>query len=240
MRDPLYRENGFEVLPWFCGDDERAHLERFAERLIAARLGSSPMPRLLWVRVDEDELDHLDGGLLSRAREAASRCLGVSAHALEVRARLFVKPPRVGAAVPWHQDEAYGSPELDLPQANVWIPLADVDEASGCLRVVPGSHRGPLLQHRPTVHPLTLELDGPPPAGAISLPVAAGGATVHDRRTVHASWPNTSAARRTAVVLVCLGPARRREAPLQMPSLAALHTASQARSNLGRPGAVPA
>ena len=234
MPDPAYPEDGYEILPRFCDTEELARLERFAERLIASRLGAAPMPRLLWVRVDEAELNELDARLLARARHAASRCLGVSAETLEVRARLFVKPARVGAAVPWHQDEAYSTPELDQPQANVWIPLADVDEASGSLRVVPGSHRGPLLPHRPTAYPLTLEIDAPPPAGAVSLPVAAGGATVHDRRTVHASWPNRSAARRTAVVFVCLGPATLREAPLHMPWLAELQPAGAARSNLGK------
>jgi len=52
------------------------------------------------------------------------------------------KPPREGAAFEWHQDGPYHkstSPSSRLLAA--WIALDDADEDSGCMWMVPGSHR---------------------------------------------------------------------------------------------------
>ena len=54
--------------------------------------------------------------------------------------KLFAKPPRIGAPFPLHQDWAYFPTERDSMIAAV-IHVSAADEESGCLRVVPGSHR---------------------------------------------------------------------------------------------------
>ena len=54
--------------------------------------------------------------------------------------KLFAKPPGIGAPFPLHQDWAYFPTERDSMIAAV-IHVSAADEASGCLRVVPGSHR---------------------------------------------------------------------------------------------------
>jgi hypothetical protein len=59
-------------------------------------------------------------------------------------------------AFPWHQDSQYYSAAFRQGARNgaetaaahvvtAWIPLVDVDEANGCLWVIPGSHRWGLL-----------------------------------------------------------------------------------------------
>jgi hypothetical protein len=53
------------------------------------------------------------------------------------------KPPRFGAATPWHQDEAYAPPEVDYGKGggfgvvNSWMPLQDATVESGCMQFVP-------------------------------------------------------------------------------------------------------
>jgi hypothetical protein len=234
MLERTYREDGFVVLPRFCDDAELAALEAVVADLVRDRTGGDDrLPRLLWVRLSAEERDRLAPGILARAREVAARCLGVAS--VEVEARLFVKPPHVGAPVPWHQDEAYNDPWIDQPQANVWIPLDAVDEQTGCLRVVPGSHRAGRVTHRRAAQPLTLEVDGPAPPGAVALPLRRGDASIHDRGLLHSSGANAGEQRRTAVVLTCRGPARRRSAPLDAPWLADL-LGSVPRSNLAGGG----
>ncbi|MBO3747350.1 phytanoyl-CoA dioxygenase family protein [Streptosporangiaceae bacterium NEAU-GS5] len=50
--------------------------------------------------------------------------------------------------LPWHQDAQFygaGTEHLLWQMAQVWLPLVDADADSGCLAVVPGSHRWGLI-----------------------------------------------------------------------------------------------
>lgn len=47
---------------------------------------------------------------------------------------------------PWHQDSQYYGPlTRHMAIVTAWVPLVDVDEANGCLWVIPGSQRWGLL-----------------------------------------------------------------------------------------------
>ena len=57
--------------------------------------------------------------------------------------------------VPWHQDSGYfGVESRHAVIPGCWMPLVPVDEANGCLQIVPGSHRTGLHEH----HALRVEL----------------------------------------------------------------------------------
>ena len=62
-------------------------------------------------------------------------------HPISMGVELFGKPSRVGSEVPFHQDNAY----FKYPVANctltVWVALADVTEANGCVRYLKGTHK---------------------------------------------------------------------------------------------------
>src|SRR5229473_167145 len=59
----------------------------------------------------------------------------------------LIKPPRIGADKPWHQDAAYfrvSDPGLIV---GVWIALDPALRMNGCMEVVPGSHLGGAVPH---------------------------------------------------------------------------------------------
>ncbi|MGB1034758.1 MAG: phytanoyl-CoA dioxygenase family protein, partial [Primorskyibacter sp.] len=62
-------------------------------------------------------------------------------------AKLNTKAPDGGAAVEWHQDWAF-YPHTNDDLLAVGLFLEDVTEDMGALMVLPGSHRGPVLDHR--------------------------------------------------------------------------------------------
>lgn len=157
-------------------------------------------------------------GYETRATAWARQLVGQTA-TLDYDQFLVKKPRRTDAVFAWHQDLGYwptGTP--DTVTATFSLALDDADEATGCLRVVPGSQREPALRpHRPA-HPVGD--GGPARDGASSrershilvaevtdadevvpLPVRRGDVTVHDERIVHGSSGNaTDRWRRTCVL----------------------------------------
>ena len=103
-------------------------------------------------------------------------------------------------ATPLHQDWNMVD-ETRHVNFSVWVPLQDVDHNSGCLHVLPGSHRwfGTLRgANMPSVY-----VSLPPPLWhtAPALRVAAGTAVVFAVNVFHASEPNLTGQPRPAVHL---------------------------------------
>ncbi len=145
-------------------------------------------------------------GYETRAAGWARRLVGETA-TLDYDQFLVKKPGRTDAVFAWHQDLGYwptGTP--DTTTATFSLALDDADEATGCLRVVPGSQREPTLRpHRPAhasrdrSHVLAAELTDADEV--VPLPVRRGDVTVHDERIVHGSPGNaTDRWRRTYVI----------------------------------------
>ena len=204
----------------------------FAERIcgvaggyldLTSRYDSESEARLPQVLLPELALPEL--GRTNFVRNAAAigaRLLGVPVAGIRVACHLIAKPARSGAETPWHQDEAYWDPAHDHRAVSVWMPLDDADAASGCLAFLPGSHRGGVLEHHhiggdDQIQGLVAPgVDG---AGAITCPVIAGSATVHDRRTLHASGPNVSDRARRACIAVAQTKPSPRAVPYSRPWL---------------------
>jgi hypothetical protein len=113
------------------------------------------------------------------------------------------KPARVGAPLPWHQDEAYWDPGYDYIALGCWMPLDEATIESGCMSMIPGGHLHGILTHShinddPTVRGLEASPDPADAARAVPLPTPAGGAVMHHRRMPHMSGPNVSAKVRRA------------------------------------------
>ena len=100
----------------------------------------------------------------------------------------------------WHQDNGYW--KLDPPDAmSLWIALDDVDEANGCMRFVPGSHKAGEVGHmRAGQYIAQLKADADESL-AVPAPMPAGWGLVHHCRTLHNTKPNHTTRQRRAWVM---------------------------------------
>lgn len=113
---------------------------------------------------------------------------------LAFASRFWIKGGQDGSYVSWHQDSAYfGLDPHDL--VTVWLALTDSVPENGCLRVLPGTHRGEAFGHVETFHEDNLlargqEIRGIDDSGAVDLSLRAGQFSCHHERIVHGSMPN--------------------------------------------------
>ena len=133
--------------------------------------------------------------LISHPRlvDAAEQLCGPEVIASSVY-RLRPKIPNYGyGAVPWHQDSSYFEPYCDQALVlTAWVPLVDADEANGCMWVIPGTHRLPVIKHRMHESGRYLEIADAdlPPGERVCCPVRKGGALLITNRMVHGSFEN--------------------------------------------------
>lgn len=113
---------------------------------------------------------------------------------------IFAKDARNPSYVSWHQDSAYFglTPHNEV---TAWVALTDASTEMGCLRIAPGSHRGPALKHVETFAKDNMLAKGQTLVGidedsAITMPLAAGQFSLHHEQTAHSSLPNRSTERR--------------------------------------------
>lgn len=98
------------------------------------------------------------------------------------------------ATVPWHQDLGVIAAEAeDSHILTVWSALNPATKANGCLQVVPGSHRNPLLSHclqaQTNQYGIPEQVMGTLPEPVI-LEMDPGDLLLLDMRTVHGSLEN--------------------------------------------------
>ena len=114
---------------------------------------------------------------------------------------LWPKNARDPAFVSWHQDATYFGLEPAL-QVTAWVALSDAPVESGCMEVVPGSHRDGQLHHGQSDSPhnllsrgqtVTAEFDR---RDTVFMPVRAGQMSLHHTHLVHRSGPNRTDHRR--------------------------------------------
>jgi ectoine hydroxylase-related dioxygenase (phytanoyl-CoA dioxygenase family) len=230
-----YHEHGFTWVERITSDEEIAWLREVYDHLFGTRAQAVPggyfdlarpyesegEDRLPQILVPERAVPALQETAFWRnGRAIAATLLGVEEKRLFGWGHMIRKPARIGAPLPWHQDEAYWDPGADYRALGSWMPLDPATLESGCLHFLPGSQRGPVRKHRhvgddPKVHALVT--DDADPAPAVAVPLAPGGASFHHCRTLHSSGPNTSARVRRAWANEWQLPPARREVPLERP-----------------------
>lgn len=218
-----FREQGFLKLPQLSNPNELATLREIYDELFAG--GEGERFDLSARESDKPKLPQiLDPGALRpelRETEAWRNAGEVMRQLLAAEPtwrgdHAILKPANYGAPTPWHQDEAYWDPACEHFTLSVWMPLQDVDEASGCMHFIPGSQRLEVLPHRPIgndakVHGLELSVECP--GGAAAVPLKAGEATVHGGRTLHFAPPNKTDSPRRAYIMMGGLPGRKLAAP---------------------------
>ena len=128
---------------------------------------------------------------------------------------LFAKDPGSSHYVSWHQDATYmGIEPHDF--VTPWIALTRSNRESGCMSMIPGSHRGEICAHRETFAEDNIltrgqTIEGVDPDFAEDLILEPGQMSIHHARVVHGSLPNRSAARRIGFALQAFMPSGARQ-----------------------------
>jgi hypothetical protein len=125
-------------------------------------------------------------------------------------ASIFAKDARDPRYVSWHQDSAYFglTPHREV---TAWVAFTEASSLHGCLRVAPGTHRGPALRHVETFAKENMlakgqTLVGIDDATAVEMPLQAGEFSLHHEHTAHSSLPNRSADRRIGFAFFYIPP----------------------------------
>ena len=118
----------------------------------------------------------------------------------------WIKEAGSQSFVSWHQDLRYwGLDTNDL--VSVWLALSPATLESGCMHVLPGSHKGDLLPHNDEYQQDNLLTRGQEIAvkvdesKTVAMPLEPGEISLHNVRLAHASGPNWSIDRRIGISL---------------------------------------
>ena len=128
---------------------------------------------------------------------------------------LFAKEPKSSHFVSWHQDGTYMGlwpHEFVSP----WIALTESNLESGCMSMIPGSHRDGIQSHRDTFAEDNIltrgqEIPDIDEDSAVHLILKPGQMSIHHARVIHGSQPNRSRNRRVGFVLQVFAPAGTRQ-----------------------------
>ena len=120
--------------------------------------------------------------------------------------QVFCKPAAHGFETPWHQDGQYW-PMRPLATCTVWVAIEPSLKSNGCLRVIPGSHKGQVLH--PHLHEDRSDLvlnqrladDTFNEDEAVDIELQPGQMSLHDVYMIHGAKANTSGLRRTGVAI---------------------------------------
>jgi hypothetical protein len=205
-----YREDGIVIpdyrLPAARVEALRATLDRLIvenpdirpERLVSAHIEGRNAEG---VRGSRDVLDLArDPGILDLVEQL------IGPDVILWGCQIFCKPGGDGMAVPWHQDGHYW-PIRPLATCTVWVALDPSTIENGCLRVIPGSHRGELLYDHMTEarDDIVLNQAVKPgafdPGAAFDVVLEPGEMSMHDVHLIHGSNANRSPRRRAGVAI---------------------------------------
>jgi ectoine hydroxylase-related dioxygenase (phytanoyl-CoA dioxygenase family) len=206
-----FAQRGWAVVRGVVPAGELAAMLEVFEGIVPERL---PYPRrpdgVMWEEAGASRRVPALAAIARDPRFAAivAEALGAAAVQL-LQDTLLFKPKRRGAPVEWHQDHTYVGFLTPARVATLRLALVDEDEASGCMRVVDGSHRwGPVGGVRALteaqVDSLLPSLSAEQSAaieGATPLPLAPGDVSLHHCLTLHGSGPNGSERPRKTIIL---------------------------------------
>jgi non-heme Fe2+,alpha-ketoglutarate-dependent halogenase len=119
---------------------------------------------------------------------------------------ILSKPPHDPGFVAWHQDGAYAGFLGTAPAVSAWIALTPSTIESGCMRVVPGSHRVK-LEHAVKHAPQNLLSHGQEIAAdvderdAADIQLQPGEMSLHHVDIIHGSNANSSSWARTGFIV---------------------------------------
>jgi len=123
----------------------------------------------------------------------------------------WIKEAGSESFVSWHQDTRYWGLSSDKV-VTAWLALSPASVESGCMRVMPGTHKGDVLDHEDRYdannmltrgQEIAVELDE---AKAVAMPLRPGQMSIHNYRLAHASGANHAPDRRIGVSMHFMPP----------------------------------
>jgi hypothetical protein len=217
-----FRRDGFINIRQACSREETIEIRRMLEDLYARKVGvkeGAQFDVLKPAEISAITLGQVTNpsnyapalrktAFVAKACALASQILGPrSFNSFDL---VLMKPAFEGAATPWHQDQAYRKLNYEFDEITLWLPLQDVDENSGCMQFVPGSHTGQIKPHRsPNGDCKAHSLECcylPSSPETVSVPMQLGDCSIHDGRVLHGSPANRSSVNRYAYILTFRNP----------------------------------
>jgi phytanoyl-CoA hydroxylase len=200
-----FDEQGYCLVDGVLAPDEVAALRRVTDRVVASASGLTAedavfdleeshtpnAPRVRRIKKPHD-VDPLYRAVARHPGIVAllNRVIGpdVRLH----HSKVNMKSPRYGAPLEWHQDWAF-IPHSNMSMAIAALMLDDVEPDNGPVLFIPGSHRGPLMDHHRdgffvgAIDPTEIALER-----AVPMIARAGSMTLHHPMLIHGSALNTS------------------------------------------------
>jgi ectoine hydroxylase-related dioxygenase (phytanoyl-CoA dioxygenase family) len=130
---------------------------------------------------------------------------------LVYNATYIIKEPDTKSHVSWHQDLTYWGLDSD-DQVSVWLALSDASEVSGCMRMIPGSHRlgsQPHIKGEKDEHNVLFQnqrVADIDESTAVAAELKPGQASFHHGWLLHSSSPNQGNDRRIGLNVQYIAP----------------------------------
>lgn len=127
-------------------------------------------------------------------------------------AEFFIKEASTPHIVSMHQDLTYWGLGATDNLVTAWIALSEVNQESGCMQFVAGSHNHQILPHEDTFAENNLLSRGQEIQVEVKeeektdIVLAPGQVSLHHGRTIHGSGPNSSDDRRIGFVIRYVNP----------------------------------
>ena len=203
-----FEVDGYVVVPGLLTADEVARYGAAVDAGVVARTAGDTRPReertryeqsfLQCINLWEDRPDVRPLTFHPAIAAAAAELLGAESVRLWHDQALYKEAG--GRRTDPHQDHPYW-PITEADTITAWIPLMDVDEATGAMGYVPGSHRFGVRRFADIFRGEGFDLAAGPEARGVepvSVPVRAGDVAFHHGLTIHLAGENRSGATRRA------------------------------------------
>lgn len=208
-------EKGFTEVARITTDEEVEWLRDVYDALFEGEAGAYVV-RDVMTRIDEQRGDRVgqiirpenywpqlrETQFYKNGQKLSSQILDLAPAEMEAWGHMVRKSPNDTEALCFHQDEAFWDPHLDYLALGCWMPLDPATIESGCMDMVPGSHKLGIVPHK-------LGQDDPavsyievvnPVSNTVPRPIPVGGASFHHCRTIHGSGPNMTGRVRRAFI----------------------------------------
>ena len=189
-------KNGYVVVPFLNPEELEGVLSLFEDlgELPGRFYSSTHVPEKTFQLNLKSKIDPIVHRAIGAALNESTQALG---------AALLNKPVGSTGVLPLHQDWNIVDEHVTR-SFNIWIPLTNVTEENGAVRVLEGSHQVKHTYRGPNLGLELQEVSKDVLPFLKTIEMKAGEALIHDHALWHASGPNNSDQARHAMVMGCI------------------------------------